>query len=92
MSVTAKPIQISALQTFDPERYGKLSWGGKPRQIDATEPGWNPFMQLDECEEGLAWDVIAQVSAWLHSPSSPARAGPPPERQPCAFLGKRAEA
>lgn len=75
VSVTAKPIQISALQTFDPERYGKLSWGGKPRQIDATEPGWNPFMQLDECEEGLAWDVIAQVSAWLHSPSSPARAG-----------------
>ncbi|MGJ9586580.1 alpha/beta hydrolase domain-containing protein [Actinotignum sp. GS-2025e] len=71
VAVTAKPIQISALQTFDPERYGKLSWGGKPRQIDAAEPGWNPFMQLDECEEGLAWDVIAQVSAWLRSSDSP---------------------
>ena len=71
VAVTAKPIQISALHTFDPERYRQLNWGGKPRQIDAAEPGWNPFMQLDECEEGLAWDVIAQVSAWLRSSNSP---------------------
>lgn len=71
VAVTAKSIQISALQTFDPERYADLTWGGKPRQLDASEDGWNPFVVLEDTEEGLAWDVLAQVSAWLHSVEAP---------------------
>ncbi|OCA95986.1 alpha/beta hydrolase domain-containing protein [Actinobaculum suis] len=71
VAVTAKPIQVSALQTFDPERYADLTWGGKPKQLDASAPGWNPFATLPENEEGLAWDVIAQVAAWLRSGTAP---------------------
>ena len=71
VAVTAKPIQVSALQTFDPERYSDLSWGGNVEQLDANTSDWNPFMKLSANEEGLAWDILAQVSAWLRSCSAP---------------------
>lgn len=69
VGVSSKPIQASALQTFDPDRYADLSWGGKPPQIQVG-PDWNPFMVIDECEEGLVWDIMAQAAAWLRSGDS----------------------
>lgn len=71
VAITAKPIQISALQTFDPARYKSLTFGGVPQQVDAAEDSWNPFMQMENSEEGLAWDVIAQIGAWLRAGDGP---------------------
>ncbi len=75
VGVSSKPIQASALQTFDPQRYRDLRWGGPVPAIEAA-PGWNPFMTIDGCEEGLVWDVLAQTAEWLrggHSFSAPER-------------------
>ncbi|WP_406708916.1 alpha/beta hydrolase domain-containing protein [Trueperella pyogenes] len=71
VAITAKPIQISALQTFDAMRYKDLYFGGLPEQVNAQKPGWNPFMKMGNAEEGLAWDIIAQTAAWLRSGDAP---------------------
>nr|WP_164998867.1 alpha/beta hydrolase domain-containing protein [Trueperella pyogenes] len=54
VAITAKPIQISALQTFDAMRYKDLYFGGLPEQVDAQKPGWNPFMKMGERGRGFS--------------------------------------
>ncbi|AKK11725.1 alpha/beta hydrolase domain-containing protein [Corynebacterium uterequi] len=66
VAVTAKPIQASALRQFDALRYRDLRFGYQPPLLDA-EPGWDPFQTLADCEEGLAWDILAQTAVWVRS-------------------------
>ncbi|WP_392399450.1 alpha/beta hydrolase domain-containing protein [Actinotignum urinale] len=66
VAVTSKPIQVSALQNFNAERYASMYWGGPMPKLDA-EPGWDPMQILEGPEEGLAWDILAQSGRWVRS-------------------------
>jgi hypothetical protein len=65
IGITIRPIAVNALQTFDPQRYGSLSFAspyppGDPNRCVNTglEAG---------TERGLAWDINSQVGQWIQS-------------------------
>ena len=67
VGITAKPIAVSALKTFDPQRYGELSWAN-PVPLD--EPRNCSQVANDSqrtTENGLVWDINTQTGAWLRS-------------------------
>ncbi len=60
VGVTVKPVALASLQEFDAVRYGALGFALR-QPADCTDPA--------DAENGLAWDVIAQVGALLRSSS-----------------------
>ena len=73
IGITAKPVAVDALQTFDPERYGALNWAN-PRSLD--DPLNCETVASDSSrttENGLIWDIYTQVGQWLKSddPTNP---------------------
>jgi len=70
---TSKPVAINALKTFDAGRYGSLSWAN-PLPLDDPRNCTNiqtivdpPAVRSRTTEDGLVWDVISQVNAWVRS-------------------------
>jgi hypothetical protein len=73
VGITAKPIDVVALKTFDPARYGLLSFAN-PRPLSdplnctdiqaSVDP---PPLRSRLTEDGLFWDIYSQVGAWLRS-------------------------
>ncbi len=80
---TAKPIAARALETFDPARYGPLDWANPlplddPRNCTAIQTLVDPVaLRSRESEDGLVWDIISQVGAWVKSdaPTNPLARG-----------------
>jgi hypothetical protein len=75
VGITAKPIAVNALKTFDPQRYGSLSFANP---LPLTDPANCATVAADSArttENGLIWDINSQVGAWLKSdaPSNPLR-------------------
>lgn len=73
VGVTAKPISVVTLKTFDPVRYAPLSWANP---LPTTDPRNCERVGNDstrQTENGLAWDIFTQLGAWLRStdPSNP---------------------
>jgi hypothetical protein len=73
VGITAKPIDVISLKTFDPGRYGSLSFAN-PLPLDDPRNCANPVTSVDppafrsrSTEDGLAWDIYSQVGAWLRS-------------------------
>jgi Alpha/beta hydrolase domain len=73
VGITAKPIDVISLKTFDPARYGSLSFAN-PLALDDPRNCANPVTSVDppelrsrSTEDGLAWDIYSQVGAWLRS-------------------------
>ncbi len=67
VGITAKPVAVEALQTFDPERYASLSFANP---LPLTDPGNCATVAADSSrntENGLVWDIYSQVGAWLKS-------------------------
>jgi hypothetical protein len=67
VGITAKPIAVDALQNFDAERYGDLSFAN-PLPLD--DPRNCTTVAADssrETENGLVWDIYTQVGQWLRS-------------------------
>ena len=60
VGVTVKPVAATTLQKFDPVRYGSLSFAFRQAEGCAAPA---------DAEQGLAWDLIAQVGALLRSSS-----------------------
>jgi len=60
VGITARPVAVNALQTFDPQRYAALNWTN-PEPL-CTITGAEAGM-----ERGLVWDMNSQVAAWLKS-------------------------
>jgi Alpha/beta hydrolase domain len=65
VGITIRPVAVNALQNFDPQRYGALSFAspyppGDPNHcvITGVEAG---------TERGLAWDINSQVGKWIQS-------------------------
>lgn len=71
IAMTSKPIQISSLQNYDPERYADATWNTDPdferEPILADSPGYNNNMVVEGAEEGLTWDITSQLGALLNS-------------------------
>ena len=73
VGITAKPIAAAALKTFDPRRYGKLSFAnplplGDPRNCTDIQTVVDPpELRSRSTEDGLIWDINSQVAAWLRS-------------------------
>ena len=80
VGMTSKPMSVEALRTFDPERYGDLSWylpDAEPRDpITMDTPGYDPFAVLDDAEEGFVWDITTQLSNLLHQDGNRLTGGP----------------
>lgn len=84
VGVTSKPIALEALKRFDPVRYAALSWGNpQPTMLRCANPSILPqFMSgppnpngpprpqfsFRESEDGLIWDIYAQLGLLLKSP------------------------
>ena len=73
VGITAKPITVVALKSFDPVRYGSLSFAN-PLPLSDPRNCLNPIASVDPValrsrttEDGLFWDVYSQVGAWLRS-------------------------
>jgi hypothetical protein len=73
VGITAKPITVAALKTFDPARYGSLSFAN-PLPLDDPRNCTNiqtvvdpPNLRSRSTEDGLIWDINSQVGAWLRS-------------------------
>jgi hypothetical protein len=66
VGITAKPVAIAALKTFDPERYGSLSFANPLPLEDPANCAVNAPDTRDT-ERGLIWDINSQVGAWLKS-------------------------
>jgi hypothetical protein len=76
VGVTVKPVAAATLKRFDPVRYGSLSFGYtqapdcRPAPAGPGTPGaGDPRVNPPDAENGLAWDLIAQVGALLRSSS-----------------------
>lgn len=74
VGITAKPIAMVALQTFDPVRYASLSMDNPLPPDEQTcgrlpgEPGYS-LNTSKLYENGLIWDIMSQVGAILKSDS-----------------------
>ena len=68
VGITSKPVTARALRTFDPGRYGAVSWAN-PLPPDQTCPNPVTFLPdaTPETEDGLVWDIASQVAALLKS-------------------------
>ena len=67
VGITAKPVSVVSLKTFDPSRYAALSW---PNPLPLDDPRNCTTIGTDSArttENGLAWDINTQVGAWLKS-------------------------
>ncbi len=73
VGITAKPITVAALKTFDPARYGSLSFANPlplsdPANCTAIQTSVDPpELRSRLTEDGLVWDINSQVGAWLKS-------------------------
>ena len=71
VGITAKPIALQALKTFEPRRYRALSFKNPlslndPRNC-TTLQSLNPGDSSRQTENGLVWDAYSQVAAWIRS-------------------------
>ncbi len=71
VGITAKPIAIAALKTFDPVRYAALAWKNPLPLDDARNCLTVPRDSDRSTENGLVWDMHSQVGQWLRSGKSP---------------------
>lgn len=89
VGITAKPVAMRALKTFDPQRYASLSFANPlplsdPRNCTNIQSSVDPpAVRSRETEDGLIWDIYSQVAALVRS-DSPAN--------PIAFAGHGARA
>lgn len=86
VGLTAKPVAAVTLKTFDPVRYGAISFANPLPATDAR----NCAVTGDGAktsENGLVWDMNSQAGAWIRSrdPSNPftygSRGGPHPVKR-----------
>jgi hypothetical protein len=67
IGITAKPIAVDALKTFDPERYKRLSFANPLPLSDPANCATVPSDSARTTENGLIWDINSQVGAWVRS-------------------------
>jgi len=81
VGVTSKPYAVERLKQFEPARYDRLSWANPAPEEGCEKPGpWAQFpgWSTNATEDGLLWDIVAQVGVLLksHDASNPLAAAP----------------
>jgi hypothetical protein len=73
VGITSKPVSVTALKNFNPQRYASLNWAN-PLPLDdprnCPESSITTIIRGDSSrttENGLVWDIYSQVGAWLKS-------------------------
>jgi hypothetical protein len=77
VGITAKPVSVVALKTFNPKRYAALSFAN-PLPLDDPRNSTKVARDSERTtENGLGWDIFTQVGAWVRSrePSNPLNYG-----------------
>ncbi|MFE7120742.1 alpha/beta hydrolase domain-containing protein, partial [Streptomyces sp. NPDC057654] len=69
VGVTVKPTSMEALKNFDPKRYKDLSLANPLPLSDPRNCATVPDDSSRTTENGLAWDIYAQVGRLMHSSS-----------------------
>ena len=76
VGVTIKPVAVSSLKLFDPERYAPLSFKNPlppsetcPQSQLPPAPGGLPPESTPATENGLIWDILSQTGALVRSKS-----------------------
>jgi hypothetical protein len=67
VGITAKPIAVDALKTFNPDRYQALSWANPIPLDDPRNCAQVAADSQRTTENGLVWDMNTQTGAWLRS-------------------------
>lgn len=67
VGITAKPIAVDALKTFDPQRYATLSFANPLALDDPRNCATVAADSQRSTENGLIWDIYSQVGTWLKS-------------------------
>jgi hypothetical protein len=67
VGVTAKPISVAAMKAFNPARYAPLSWANPLPETDPQNCTMVAGDSARTTENGLIWDVLRQVGAWVKS-------------------------
>jgi hypothetical protein len=77
VGITAKPVAVATLKTFDPKRYASLQWTNPLPLDDVRNCATVAQDSARETENGLVWDIHRQVAMWLRSAaaSNPFRYG-----------------
>ncbi|HUR36070.1 MAG TPA: alpha/beta hydrolase domain-containing protein [Vicinamibacterales bacterium] len=70
VGITAKPVAIQTLKTFDPARYAALAMANPLPLDDARNCSTLAADSARTAENGLVWDIHTQVGAWLRSRSA----------------------
>ena len=68
VGVTSKPYSAEKLRQFDPARYARISWANPAPKQGCEKPGpWAQFpgWSTNATEDGLLWDIVAQVGVLL---------------------------
>ncbi len=71
--ITAKPVSVVTLKSFDPVRYAALTWANPLPPDDPKNCATVAADSSRTTENGLVWDMFSQAGAWLRSsdPSNP---------------------
>jgi len=67
VGITAKPVSVVTLKTFNPSRYAPLSWANPLPLDDARNCATVAQDSSRATENGLVWDIHRQAGAWLRS-------------------------
>jgi hypothetical protein len=67
VGVTSKPISVVAMKAFNPTRYALLSWANPVPENDPQNCTMVAGDSARTTENGLIWDVLRQVGAWVRS-------------------------
>jgi hypothetical protein len=67
VGVTSKPISVVAMKAFNPTRYALLSWANPVPENDPQNCTMVAGDSARTTENGLIWDVLRQVGAWVKS-------------------------
>jgi len=88
VGITAKPVSIATLKTFDPARYTTLAMANPLPTSDPRNCDTLPSDSARTTENGLVWDMYTQVGAWLRSrsPTNPLLYGVGGGSQPVQHL------
>ncbi|MGD2134298.1 MAG: alpha/beta hydrolase domain-containing protein [Maricaulaceae bacterium] len=66
VGITAKPVAVISLKTFDLDRYAALSWPN-PLPLDDPRNCEVQGSNYRRSENGLVWDINTQVAEWARS-------------------------
>lgn len=70
VGITAKPVSIHTLKTFNPTRYAPLAMANPLPLSDPANCSTVAADSARETENGLVWDIYTQAGAWLRSRSA----------------------